>query len=308
MVALGGNAISQPGQRGTAEEQRANVQTTTRQIATMIRSGMRVIVTHGNGPQVGNLLIQQEEASRLVPPMPLDICGSQSQGQIGYMIQQSLLAQLNDLKPRPRVVTVVTQVQVDAKDPAFGKPSKPVGPFYGEDVARKRMSEKGETWIEDSGRGWRRVVPSPNPKAIVEHETIRALATDGTVVIACGGGGIPVTVGADGTLVGVEAVIDKDLAAECLARDTKADTLLILTDVSKVALGYRTPEQKNIDAMSAAEARIYLSQGHFKAGSMGPKVEACVRFVEHGGHRAIIASLNEANEALLGRAGTAIRA
>ena len=304
-VALGGNAILQPGQKGTAEEQLRNVELTCRQIAAMIREGHRVIVTHGNGPQVGNILIQNEAGSHLVPAMPLDICGAESQGQIGYMMQQSLNNVLAEYGIRVPVVTVVTQMVVDRNDPKFLNPSKPVGPFYGEDVARQRMREKGERWVEDAGRGWRRVVPSPEPIRIVEIDAIRTLMDSGAVVIANGGGGIPV-VYENGRYVGVEAVIDKDLGGERLAEDVGADLLLILTDVEKAALNYRTPKQKDLDLVTLSEVARYQAEGHFKAGSMGPKVEACRRFVAKTGRMAVITSLDKALEGLEGRAGTRI--
>jgi carbamate kinase len=305
VVALGGNAILQPGQKGTVEEQSANVDKTCRQIAEMVKAGYRVVITHGNGPQVGNILIQNAAGQAQVPSLPMDICGAESQGQIGYMMQQSLQNQLKDLRMATPVVSLVTQTVVDASDPAFAKPTKPVGPFYTEAEARAAMAEKGEVWTEDAGRGWRKVVPSPNPLRIVEQPAIRALVEAGMIVISTGGGGIPV-IDDGGHYRGVEAVIDKDLGGARLALDVKADVFMILTDVSKVALNYRTPQQVNVDRMTLSELGRYQTEGHFKAGSMGPKVEAARRFVAGGGHVAIIASLAEALEALTGRAGTRI--
>lgn len=306
VVALGGNAILQPKQKGTAPEQMANVHLTCQQIAKMIEQGYEVVITHGNGPQVGNILIQNAAAADKVPAMPMDICGAESQGLIGYMIQQNLGNLLREKGINRPVVTVVTQVVVDKNDKAFQNPTKPIGPFYSEEQAKKIMAETGFTMKEDAGRGWRRVVPSPDPKAIFEKEAIRRLIDAGCIVTASGGGGIPVVVKEDGKLMGVEAVIDKDLAGERLAEDVEADLFMILTDVPYVAIHYGTPEQKNLTRMTVAEARAYQKEGHFKAGSMGPKVEAAVRFVEARGSKAIITSLDNALEALEGKAGTVI--
>ncbi len=305
VVALGGNAILQPGQKGTAEEQIANVDGTCRQIARMIEAGYRVVVTHGNGPQVGNILIQNAAGQAQVPALPMDICGAESQGLIGYLMQQSLQNQLRTLGLKVEVVSLVTQMVVSSDDVAWTKPSKPVGPFYDEATAKKAMAEKGETWIEDAGRGWRKVVPSPNPLRIVEQESIRALVEAGAVVISTGGGGIPV-VEEGGRYRGVEAVIDKDLGGARLALDLHADIFMVLTDVPKAALYYRTPQQKDLDFVTLDEVVRYQAEGHFKAGSMGPKVEAARRFVAGGGQAAIIASLSQALEALEGRAGTRV--
>jgi len=307
VVALGGNAILQRGQRGTFEEQLANVYHTAEQLAEMVLSGeWRIVITHGNGPQVGNILLQQEAAKEVVPPMPMDVCGAESQGLIGYMIQQSLH---NILEKRGRgdipIATVVTQVLVDKSDPAFQNPTKPVGPFYSEEEAKKLQAEKGWHVVEDAGRGWRRVVPSPDPKAIVERDFIRILVENRAIVIASGGGGIPV-IKEDGELKGVEAVIDKDLAGERLAEDVGADVFLILTDVDKVKLNYGKPDERPLDRMTVEEAKRYLTEGHFAKGSMEPKVKAAVRFVEAGGERAVIASLDQAMAALAGKAGTQI--
>ena len=305
VVALGGNAILQPGQAGTAEEQLANVDRTCRQIAKMIEAGYRVVVTHGNGPQVGNLLIQNAEAAKVVPALPMDMCGAESQGLIGYMMQNRLQAALADLGLTRPVVTIVTQTVVSAGDPSFQKPTKPVGPFYTEVKAKKAMAEKGETWIEDAGRGWRRVVPSPDPVRIVEEPAIKTMIEAGAVVICVGGGGIPV-VEEGNHYRGVEAVIDKDLGGARLALNVGADTFMILTDVRKVAINYKSPQQVDLNRLTIEELRRYQAEGHFRAGSMGPKVEACRRFVAGGGRRAVIASLEEALQALDGEAGTQI--
>ena len=307
VVALGGNAILQRGQKGTFEEQLKNVYHTAQQLAEMVLSGeWRIVITHGNGPQVGNILLQQDAAKGAVPPMPMDACGAQSQGLIGYMIQQSLK---NILAERGRgdipIATVVTQVLVDKDDPAFRSPTKPVGPFYSEEEAKRLRVEKGWHVVEDAGRGWRRVVPSPDPKAIVERDAIRILVENRAIVIASGGGGIPV-IEEDGGLKGVEAVIDKDLAGERLAEDVKADVFLILTDVDRVKLNYGKPDERPIERMTVEEAKRYMAEGHFAKGSMEPKVRAAVRFVEAGGERAVIASLDQARAALAGQAGTQV--
>lgn len=307
VVALGGNAILQRGQRGTAAEQMENVRMTAVQVVKMIEAGYDVILTHGNGPQVGTILIQNELGARQVPAMPMDVCGAESQGFIGYLFCQALA---NCLKAKGldevRPVCIVTQVRVDGDDRAFCNPTKPVGPFFTEDEARRRMSERKETWVEDAGRGWRRVVPSPDPKEIVEKEAVAQLVEKGYVVVASGGGGIPVVKGKDGGLSGVEAVIDKDLAAERLAQDVKADILLILTDVPQVLVNYRQPMERALGQVLATDLEKYQLEGHFKAGSMGPKVEATLRFVRNGGSRAIIARLDEALEALEGTRGTQV--
>ena len=302
VVALGGNAILQPKQAGTSEIQLENVRNTCTQLADLITQGYQLIITHGNGPQVGNILLQNEEAKSVVPPMPLDICGSQTQGFIGYMIQQSM----KNLLPQRNVGTVVTQVLVDINDTAFQNPTKPIGSFYTQEEADKLRAEKGYAMVEDSGRGWRRVVPSPDPKTIIEKELVLALLEKDFIVIAAGGGGVPVVSDANGLLTGVEAVIDKDLAGQRLAMDVDADVLMILTDVQAVAINWGKPDQLFLGRLSVDEARKLMAEGHFKAGSMGPKVEAAVRFVEQGGEMSVIASLNNAADALAGKAGTII--
>lgn len=307
VVALGGNAILQRGQRGTADEQMQNVRATAEQIARMIEAGYEVIVTHGNGPQVGAILIQNELGVRQIPAMPMDVCGAESQGFIGYLFCQALANALVEKKiTETSPICIVTRVLVDGDDPAFLNPTKPVGPFFEEGEARRRMSERQETWIEDSGRGWRRVVPSPDPKQIIEKGAVKALVESGYVVVASGGGGVPVILSPDGSLTGVEAVIDKDLAAERLAQDVKADILLILTDVQNVLVDYRQPSERALGKVSVSDLEEYQLGGHFKAGSMGPKVEAMVRFVKNGGKRAVIARLDEALEALEGNRGTQV--
>jgi carbamate kinase len=303
VVALGGNAIIQPGQVGTFEEQLVNCDDTARRIARMVAAGHRVVVTHGNGPQVGNILIQQEAASKAIAPMPMDVCGAQSQGQIGYMLEQCLHNHLVRGRIDMPVVTLLSETLVDTTDPAFQRPSKPVGPFYSATKAKELSLEKGYAMKEDAGRGWRRVVPSPQPQEIVQRATIARLVADGALVVCSGGGGIPVYRGRDGTLHGVEAVIDKDLAAARLAQDVGADVLMILTDVPHIYLHYRQPDQIALDKVDWQQMQRYADEGHFKAGSMGPKVQAAIGFARAGG-TAIIAGLLDALPALEGTAGT----
>lgn len=307
VVALGGNAIIQPGQKGTFEEQMANVHVTCEQLAHMVESGKyRVVVTHGNGPQVGNLLLQNEAGKDVASPMPLFVCGAESQGLIGLMIQQNLgnLLAAQGKGDIP-IATIVTQVVVDKNDQAFVNPSKPVGPFYSEEEAKALESDKGYNVREDAGRGWRRVVPSPNPIEINEKAAIRQLVEAKAIVIASGGGGIPV-IRENGNLVGVDAVIDKDLAGERLAVDVGASIFMVLTDVDSVRLNYNTPDEKALSKITIDEAKNYAEEGHFAKGSMDPKVRAAIRFIESGGERAIITSLDKAVAALEGNAGTTI--
>ena len=307
MIALGGNAIKQPDERGTVEEQMRNVDVACRQIAEIARQGYKIVITHGNGPQVGNLAIQQEQAQDIVPPQPLVVLGSMTQGQIGYMMQQSLRNLLGE--DGWEVVTVVTQVLVDRDDPDFVDPHKPVGPFYTEEEAKKIGEENGWTvkHVRPSGdRQWRRVVPSPIPLSIVEGKAIKRMVDAGMIVIASGGGGIPVIKNDDGWLEGVDAVIDKDRAGSVLAKEVGADIFLVLTDVDCAKLDYGKPGERPIQRMTPAEAWKYSEEGHFLPGSMGPKVEACTRFVEDGGERSIITSLAKAVDALKGEAGTTI--
>lgn len=306
-VALGGNAILQPGQDGTAEQQFANVRTTAEQLAEMVLTGdYKIVVSHGNGPQVGNILLQNEMANDTVPAMPLDICGAQSQGLIGYMMSQelkNLFAQHG--KEEIPIATVLTQTVVDEDDPAFDNPTKPVGPFYDKDEAQRLEEEKGYEIIEDAGRGYRRVVPSPDPLKINEREAIRQLVEARSIVIASGGGGIPV-VEQNGQLEGREAVIDKDLATERLAEDVGAETLMILTDVDYVYLNYDQDEQRPLKQVDLNTVENYMTEGHFAEGSMKPKAKAALRFLRDGGERAVITSLDNAISALDGQAGTRI--
>lgn len=304
MAALGGNAIIKPGQKGTIREQFENTFESMGYIAHLVRAGHRVVLTHGNGPQVGFIMMQVEAARGKVPYVPLNVDVAQSQGSMGYMIAQSLVNQLKDHHLDTRVAPVVTQVLVDPQDPAFDHPTKPVGPFYEKDKIRD-FEDCGHVMVEDSGRGWRRVVPSPRPVDIVEAGIIRELVQDGVIVVACGGGGIPV-VEEDGNLKGVEAVIDKDLASSLLAAEIGADVVMFLTTVDRVSLNYNTPAHVELDRMTVEEARSYLAEGQFPPGSMGPKIEAAVEFVEQGGERAVVCRPEAVVEALEGRRGTVV--
>jgi carbamate kinase len=264
------------------------------------------VLTHGNGPQVGFNLLRSELAARVAPPLTLDVLGAQTQGSIGYLIQQVLGNEMRRLGIRKRVATVVTQTLVDADDPAFHRPTKPVGPFYTKPEADALQAERRWRMVEDAGRGWRRVVPSPMPIEIIERLTIKGLVFQSIVVIAAGGGGIPVVRGPEGDLQGVEAVIDKDLASSLLAQSIGADLFVISTAVERVGLHYGTPNQRDLAAMSVDEAKLYLSQGHFPAGSMGPKILAAVQFVETTGAEALITAPEHIQQALAGETGTRI--
>lgn len=307
VIALGGNALQEAGKPATAQAQLEVVEKTSEYIADIVERGYEVIVAHGNGPQVGRIVIQNEVASASTPAMPFDVCGAMSQGMIGYHIQQGLSKVLRHRGINKNVVTVVTQVVVDKDDPKFKAPSKPIGPFYTEEEAKAIAAEKGYTMKEDAGRGWRRVVASPLPVEIVELDAVKTLNDAGFVVVTVGGGGIPVVRNEAGDLEGVAAVIDKDLASEKLARDMDADALVILTAVEKVSINFKKPDQKDLDRMSAAEAKQYIKEGHFAPGSMLPKIEAALNFVESKpGRVAIITSLDKAVDAIEGRAGTTI--
>lgn len=306
VVALGGNALEDKSMPSTAEAQLEVVKRTSEYIADISLAGYEIAVVHGNGPQVGRILLATEAAKDVTPPMPFDVCGAMSQGYIGYHIQQALRFALKKRGKNTPVVTVITQVVVDKDDEAFKNPTKPIGPFYTEEEAKKLAEEKGYVVKEDAGRGYRRVVPSPLPKKIVEIDTIKTL-WDTTIAVTCGGGGIPVIEKEDGSLEGIAAVIDKDLAAQRLAEDMDADILLILTEVEKVAINFNKPDQKNLDHMSVDEALKYIEEGHFAPGSMLPKVKAAVNFAKSKpGRKAIITSLYKAKEALDGVSGTVI--
>ena len=307
VIALGGNALQEAGKPATAQAQLEVVERTSVYIADILEKGYRIVLAHGNGPQVGRLVIQNEYAEPVTPAMPFDVCGAMSQGMIGYHIQQGLSKVLRSRGNRTPVATLVTQVVVDAADPKFQSPSKPIGPFYSEEEAAAIAAEKGYVMKEDAGRGWRRVVASPMPVEIVELDAVRCLVDNGFIVVTVGGGGIPVVRNAEGDLEGVAAVIDKDLASERLAEDLDVDALVILTAVEKVSINFKKPDQKDLDTLSVAEAKRYMAEGHFAPGSMLPKIEAAVKFVESKpGRKAIITSLDKAALALEGKAGTTI--
>ncbi|MFM7718109.1 MAG: carbamate kinase [Actinomycetota bacterium] len=302
VIALGGNALLRRGEEDTAENLRAAARRAAECVAD-VAVDWEVVVTHGNGPQVGRILLQQEAAARTVHPMPLDVCGAQSQGQIGYVLQSAIGDVLYERSLERPVVSLLTMTRVRRDDPAFGAPTKPVGPYYEEAEAQAIAAERGWTMRPDARGGFRRVVPSPRPFSIVEAPIIASLVGAGVVVIAAGGGGIPVV--EDGPrLAGVEGVVDKDLAAAILARDVAAPELLILTDVERVVTGFGTDAARPLERLRVAEARALLAAGEFGEGSMAPKVEAACSFLEHGGRRAAIASLEGALGALRGEAGT----
>jgi carbamate kinase len=308
VLALGGNAIKQWDQKGSAEEQFENVRKSSSHIVRIIKRGYPIVLTHGNGPQVGNLLIQQEKGKESVPSQPIDICGAMTQGQIGYMMQQVLLNELKDARLDRSVVTLVTQVMVDREDPAFRNPTKPVGPFLTKAQKEKEEKQGGYVFkkINAKGEHYRRVVASPDPLRILEAKMIKELFESGVIVIASGGGGIPVILDSRGHVSGVEAVIDKDLAGEKLAESVGAEIFMVLTDVDKVYLHFGEKRQRGLANLHLEETKKYLEEGHFPSGSMGPKVEACVRFIEYGGEKAIITSLDRVVDALDGKAGTHI--
>ncbi len=306
VVALGGNALQRKGAPATADAQLEVVTQTVEYIAEMSCRGYELAVVHGNGPQIGNIVLASEAAAAVVPTMPFDVCGAMSQGYIGYHIQQALRYALKKRCRDIPVVTIVTQVVVDKDDPAFQNPTKPIGPFYGEEEAAAISREKGYITKEDSGRGWRRVVASPMPVRIVEFSCLKEL-WDTTIVITAGGGGIPVIEKEDGSLEGIAAVIDKDLASARLASDIGADVLMILTEVEKVSLNFNKPDQKELDQVTVAEAEKYIAEGHFAPGSMLPKIQAAVNYVKQNpGKKAIITSLFKSLEALEGKTGTVI--
>jgi carbamate kinase len=305
VVAIGGNSLTRPGDKGTLDEQRKNLLATCEGIAAVMHAGYQVVITHGNGPQVGDALLRSELAAGQAAPLPLDACVAETQGSIGYLLQQTLQETLQRRGLRRPVVTLVTQVLVSTRDPAFRKPTKPVGPFYTRKEAEQRRAQFGWHMVEDAHRGYRRVVPSPRPEEIMELPAIQAALLSGALVIACGGGGIPVTFQRE-KLVGVEAVIDKDLVSSLLAWELEARLLLISTGVEQVALRYGTDKQEFLRHLTADEARKHLRKGEFPPGSMGPKIEAALEYLDRGGKLVIITSPESIAEALHDLAGTRI--
>jgi carbamate kinase len=304
ILAVGGNSLVVDQAHRTVEDQYHAVVETCRHIAGLVKKGYRVVVTHGNGPQVGFILRRSELARHELHEVPLDSCGADTQGAIGYQVQRAMYNEMRRWPERPVVATVVTQVLVDRDDPSFEKPSKPIGSFMSEKDAIEHRQKDHWDIVEDAGRGFRRVVASPRPKRIIELEAIRRLLESDIVVVAVGGGGIPVVEDEHGDLVGAAAVIDKDLATSLLARELKADLLVISTAVEKVSLHYGKPGQKDIDRMTVVEAKRYLAEGHFAPGSMKPKIEAIVEFLEAGGREALITDPQHLVPALEGKSGT----
>jgi carbamate kinase len=305
LVAIGGNSLLRAGERGAIAEQRANAALTARYLVQLIQHGYHLVLTHGNGPQVGAQWLRSEIASAQVSPEPLDVCVADTEGAIGYVLERALADALADARLAIPVATLIAQVVVDERDPAFRHPTKPVGPFYSADESRRRERELGWQMVEDAARGYRRVVPSPEPLEIVELGAIRSLVRDGYLVITAGGGGIPV-VRRDGHLVGVEAVIDKDRASALLASLLNIDTFIISTDTEHVYLNYRRPDQRAVARMTASEAQAYLDAGHFPPGSMGPKIAAAIGFLRRGGGEVIISAPEHLLDAALGKTGTRI--
>ncbi len=306
VVAVGGNALLRESQKGTVAEQAANVEECTEKLIPVLDAGHQLLLTHGNGPQVGLIMLRDSYPGAKIPPMPLYIYNAESQGQIGFQLMNSLSNRLARQGVHDAVATVLTRVVVDADDPGFAEPTKPVGPFYSVEEIEALSRVYGFAYIEDSGRGYRKVVASPKPREIVELALIRDILATGRSVVAAGGGGIPVVREDDGALRGVDAVIDKDLSSALLAEQVKADFLMILTGVEQVAIHFNKPGMRKLGAISLAEARQYYAEGHFPPGSMGPKMAAAINFVEQGGGKAIITTLEKATDALAGKTGTLI--
>ncbi len=306
VITLGGNAVLPVGSSGTIDEQFDTTRASMKHVAALCREEVRVVVSHGNGPVVGNIVIRNEAAKDQIAPMPLFICGADSQGGIGFMIQNALRNELHLIGDRRPVATVITQVEVDPADPAFDNPTKPIGPFYDAEEAAELIENKGWVMKEDAGRGIRRVVASPEPKHIVEIDSIRRLVESGVVVIAAGGGGVPVRRNREGLLKGVDAVIDKDFAAAELARQLGANVLIFVTGVAKVAKSFDTPEQEDLDEITLADLRGLQADGEFAPGSMGPKMEAAARFLARGGKEVLICAPKNLEAALSGKDGTRV--
>ncbi|WP_395656039.1 carbamate kinase [Nocardioides sp.] len=305
LLALGGNAMTNAEGRARPEDQIAAARVAMAEVADLLGQDVEVVITHGNGPQVGNLLVKNEIAASVVPPVPLDWCGAQTQATLGFVLMNALDAALAERGTDRRTATVVTRALVDAADPGFIHPTKPIGRYLPAEEAAV-LVEHGETWEDRGEKGWRRVVASPEPRRIVDADAVRTLVDAGFVVVANGGGGIPVVEEADGSLSGVEAVIDKDLGAALLARTLAADVLVIGTDVPHAVLRFGTPEAEPLGTVTVAQLRAYAAEGHFASGSMGPKVDAACRFVEQGGTRAVITDLAHITGAVRGDAGTVV--
>ena len=306
VVAFGGNAILKERERGTQEEQIRHCDEAADLMAQIVNRGYDLVIVHGNGPQVGNILIQMEEAANKIPPFSLDVCVAISEGSMGYMLERSLRNQLRKQNLQKEVATLITQVMVDPRDPAFENPSKPIGPFFTAYRAAVLRKEKRWPMVEDSGRGYRRVVASPLPQRIINLETLKALVKEGTCVIVAGGGGIPAYYDAHGNIKGIEAVIDKDYTSSLIASELKADLFLILTNVEHVALNYGKKTQKNLTRVRMKEIKRYYERGQFPPGSMGPKIKAAMDFIEQGGKEVIVTSAKDLIRAIKGQSGTHI--
>lgn len=306
LIAFGGNALLPENERGLQKEQMKNAQRAAKLMVHVVKKGYELIIVHGNGPQVGNLLIQMEESITKIPPFSLEVCDAMTEGSMGYMLEKAIINELRKNSLDKEVATIITQVVVDKEDPAFENPSKPVGPFYSEYRAQQIVREKKVKMPEDAGRGYRRVVPSPKPIDIVSKFVIRDLVRAGKIVITAGGGGIPVIINGRGLFQGVEAVIDKDYTASLIAREVKVDLFIILTNVENVYLNYGKPDEKGITRMNVKQAQKYMDRGHFPPGSMGPKVEAAIEYIESGGKEVLITSANNLKAALINRTGTKI--
>lgn len=306
LIAFGGNALLPDNQRGLQDEQMRNARKAAELMVHIVRKGYELIVVHGNGPQVGNLLIQMEEAVTKIPPYTLDVCDAMTEGSMGFMLERAITNELRRRSLDKEVASLVTQVVVDGDDPAFAKPTKPVGPFYSKYRAQMLAREKKWTMVEDAGRGYRKVVPSPRPIDVVPKWVIRDLVHAGRVVVAAGGGGIPVIINSRGLFEGVEAVIDKDYAASLLAREVGADLFIILTAIERVSVNFGKPDQREVPVLTVEEAKKYLAEGQFPAGSMGPKIRAAVEYIEAGGREVLITKDTHLKAALLNRSGTRI--
>ena len=307
LVAFGGNALIKKDCKGSIEQQKRAAEQMCRRLLPIIERGYELVITHGNGPQVGNLLIQRDMTQKVVPPMPLDVLVAQTEGSLGYILQQELLNHLRARQTGKYVVTMITQVLVDSGDRAFEHPSKPVGPFYTQKQSEQILVEH-PNWkmAEDAGRGWRRVVPSPKPKRIIQSKMIRALVYSGNVVIALGGGGIPMIKNQENKYIGIEAVVDKDFSSAVLADEIKADIFILLTGVDKVCLNYGQSDEQPLNNLTYSQAIQYLQQGYFPEGSMGPKISAALNFLENGGDRVIITNAESLENAIDGKDGTHI--
>jgi carbamate kinase len=306
LIAFGGNALLPENQRGIQGEQMKNAEKAAELMVHVVRKGYELIIVHGNGPQVGNLLLQQEEAVTKIPPYTLDVCDAMTEGSMGYMLERAITNELRRHSIDKDVITLITPVLVDRNDAAFDKPTKPVGPFYTKYRAQQLAREKDWVMCEDAGRGYRKVVPSPMPIDIVPKWIIKDLVQAGRIVIAAGGGGIPVIINGRGLFEGIEAVIDKDYAASLIAREAEADLFIILTGTERIYLNFGKPDQKDISRMTVREAQAWLDEGQFPPGSMGPKIRAAIEYIQAGGREVLITDANHLKAALINRSGTRI--